>query len=72
MEGVLRGVEGLVARAHTVGSRGVVGRAESKLGSSDAPELVGGEVDLGTEGDGGMDKAGGAVGGAEHPCSMLV
>ena len=72
MEGVLGGVEGLVARAHPVGSRGVVGRAESKLGSGDASELVGREVDLRTKGDGGVDEAGGAVGGAEHPCSMLV
>ena len=72
MEGVLGGVEGLVARAHPVGSREVVGRAESKLGSGNAAELVGREVDLRTESDGGVDEAGGAVGGAEHPCSMLV
>ena len=71
VEGVLRSGEGPVARAHTVGSRRVVGRAESKLCSSDASELVGREVDLRTKGDGGVDEAGGAVGGTEHPCSML-
>ena len=75
VEGVLRSGEGPVARAHTVGSRRVVRRAESKLCSRDASELVGREVDLRTKGDGGVDEAGGAVGGKrqletspqEHP-----
>lgn len=71
MKGVLSSIEGLVARAHMVESRGVVGRADAKLGSGDASELVGGEVHLRAKGDGGVDKASGAVGGAEHPCSVL-
>ena len=41
MKGVLSSIKEFVARAHTVESRGVVGRADSKLGSSDASELVG-------------------------------
>ena len=64
MKRVFSSVEGLVARAHTVESRGVVGRADTELGSGDASELVGGEVDLRAKGEGGVDEAGGAVGGA--------
>ena len=54
-----------------VESRGVVGRADAKLRSGDVSELVGGEEHLRVKGDGGVDEAGGAVGGAEYPSSVL-